>query len=100
MESLVDGYTYGDWICKTYVLAKHKRKIIQILVQCTTTPFELLHSDTCGPFATKSIRGVTHFIVFIDDFSRYAYVYPLLNKLAGTCTGIFQLFQKKVENWG
>ena len=47
------------------------------------------HSDT----------GATYFIVFIDDFSRYTYDYPLLNKLAGTCTGIFQLFQKKVENW-
>jgi len=100
MESLVDGYTYDDRICKTCVLTKHERKIIRIPVQCTTTPFELVHSDTCGLFATKSIGGATHFIVFIDDFSRYAYVYPLLNKLAGTCTGIFQLFQKKVENWG
>jgi hypothetical protein len=100
MESIVDGYTYDDRICETCVLAKHERKIIRIPVQRTTTPFELVHSDTCGPFATKSIGGATHFIVFIDDFSRYAYVYPLLNKLAGTCTGIFQLFQKKVENWG
>jgi len=100
MESLVDGYTYDDRICETYVLAKYELKIIRILVQYTTTPFELVHSNTCGPFATKSIGGATHFIVFINDFSRYAYVYPLLNKLAGTCTGIFQLFQKKVENWG
>jgi len=72
MESLVDGYTYDDRICQTCVLAKHERKIIRILVQRTTTPFELVHSDTCGPFATKSIGGATHFIVFIDDFSRYA----------------------------
>jgi len=100
MESLVDGYTYDDQICETCVLAKHERKIIRIPVQRTTTPFELVHSDTCGLFATKSIGGATHFIVFIDDFSHYAYVYPLLNKLAGTCTGIFQVFQKKVENWG
>jgi len=100
MESLVNGYTYDDRICETCILANHKRKIIRIPVQCTTTPFELVHSDTCGPFATKSIGGTTHFIIFIDDFSRFAYVYPLLNKLAGTCTGIFQLFQKKVKNWG
>ena len=100
MESLVDGYTHDDRICETCVLAKHEWKIIRIPVQCTTTRFELVHSNTCGPFATKSIGGATPFIVFIDDFSRYAYVYNLLNKLAGTCTGIFQLFQKKVENWG
>jgi len=68
-ESLVDGYTYDDRICETCVLAKHERKIIRIPVQRTTTPFELVHSDTCGPFATKSIGGATHFIVFIDDFS-------------------------------
>jgi len=100
MESLVDGYTFDDRICEICILAKHERKIIWIPVQHTTTPNELIHSDTCGPFATKSIGGATHFIVFIDDFSRYAYVYLLLNKLAGTYTGIFQLFQKKVENWG
>ena len=99
MESLVGGYT-NDRICETCVLTKHERKIIRMPVQRTTTPFELVHSDTCGPFATKSIGGATHFIVFIDDFSRYAYVYHLLNKLAGTCTGNFQLFRKKVENWG
>jgi hypothetical protein len=99
IELLVDGYTYNDRICETCVLAKHERKIIWIPVQRTTTPFELVHSDTCGPFATKSIGGVTHFIIFIDHFSWYAYVYLLLNKLGGTCTGIFQLFHKKVENW-
>jgi hypothetical protein len=99
IEFLVDGYTYDDRICETCDLAKHKRKIIQIPVQRTTTPFELVHSDTCRPFATKSIGGTTHFIAFIDDFSRYTYIYPLLNtELAGTYTGIFQLFQKQVEN--
>jgi hypothetical protein len=46
MESLVDGYTYDDRICETCVLAKHERKIIRIPVQRTTTPFELVHSDT------------------------------------------------------
>ena len=99
MESLVDGYTYDDRTCETCVLAKNEVRIIWIPIQCTTTSLELVHSNTCGTSATKSIGGAIQFIILINDFSWYIYVYPLLNKLAGTGTRIFQLFQKKVENW-
>ena len=53
MKSLVDGYVPTD-ICKVWILAKHERKIIRVPVLQTTTPFKLVHSDTCGPFNTKS----------------------------------------------
>jgi len=71
MKSLVDGYTHDGSICEICIQAKHERKIIRIPVQRTTAPFELVHSDTCGPFATKSVGGASHFIVFIDDYTRY-----------------------------
>ena len=41
---------------------------------------EIIHTDICGPFDTPSIGGERYFITFIDDFSRYGYVYLLKEK--------------------
>jgi hypothetical protein len=93
MKDLIKGYTHEDELCEICILAKHERKIIRIPVQRTTTPFELVHSDTCGPFATKSQGGAVHFIVFIDDYTRYTFVYFLLDKKSETYVSAFQLLQ-------
>jgi len=100
MKSLVDRYTHDGSICEICIQAKHERKIVRIPVQRTTTPFELVHSDTCGPFATKSVGGASHFIVFIDDYTRYSTVYFLENKRSDTCVSVFQHFQAKLDSWG
>ncbi|GKA68157.1 retrotransposon protein, putative, ty1-copia subclass [Tanacetum coccineum] len=34
----------------------------------------LIHTNVCGPFRTVSREGASHFITFIDDFSRYAHI--------------------------
>jgi len=99
MKSLVDGYVPTD-ICEVCILAKHERKIIRVPVLRTTTPFELVHSDTCGPFNTKSHGGGLHFIVFIDDYTRLTTVYILLDKRAESCISAFQSFKARIESWG
>ena len=99
MKSLIDGYMPTD-ICETCILAKHERKIIRVPVLRTSIPFELVHSDTCGPFTTKSLSGGLHFIVFIDDYTLHTTVYILTDKRAETCVGAFQCFKAKIENWG
>jgi hypothetical protein len=38
---------------------------------------EIIHMDICGPFSVKSVDGFDSFITFIDDFSRYGYIYPI-----------------------
>jgi transposase InsO family protein len=46
----------------------------------STKPFQLISSDICGPFATQSDEGHLHFTVFVDDFSRMVWVYPMCRK--------------------
>ena len=99
MKLLVDGYVPTD-ICEVCILAKHERKIIQVPVLRTTTPFELVHSDTCGPFNTKSHGGGLHFIVFIDDYTHHTTVYILLYKYTEFCISAFQSFKARIESWG
>ena len=40
-----------------------------------THPLELVHSDICGPMNVKAHNGISYFLTFIDDYSRFNYVY-------------------------
>jgi hypothetical protein len=40
----------------------------------------LIHTDVCGPMMIRVIGGYTYFITFIDDHSRYDYVYLIIIK--------------------
>ena len=87
-------------MCDVCVQAKHKQKFIRTKTKRTTMPFELVHSDICGPFATPSISGGHYFMVFVDDYSRWTDMWLLPNKKAETCTAAYQSFQKRIEAIG
>ena len=38
---------------------------------------EIVHTDICSPFSVKSVDGYDSFITFIDDYSRFGYIYPI-----------------------
>ena len=40
----------------------------------------VVHSDVCGKIETKSLSGAEYFVTFIDDKSRFIWVYPLKHK--------------------
>ena len=46
----------------------------------STDLLEIIHSDVCGPFKTKTHRGMEYFIIFTDDYSRYGHIYLLKHK--------------------
>ena len=46
----------------------------------STQLLEIIHTDICGLFDTSTINGERYFITFIDDFSRYGYIYLLHEK--------------------
>ena len=41
---------------------------------------DLVHSDVCGKVSTKSLSGSEYFLTFIDDKTRYTWVYILKSK--------------------
>ena len=57
---------------------------------------ELIHTDICGPFPTATWNGQRYFITFIDDFSRYGYLYLLSEK--SEALDVFKSFKAEVEN--
>jgi hypothetical protein len=44
------------------------------------TPLELIHSDVFGPVKQISLGGMRYMVTFIDDFSRYIWVYFMKEK--------------------
>ena len=45
-----------------------------------TAPLQLVHSDVCGKVSSQSLSGCSYFLTFVDDFSRYTWVYFLESK--------------------
>jgi hypothetical protein len=41
---------------------------------------EIVHSDVQGPFPVTSLGGANYEVHFIDDFTRYSFVYPIVQK--------------------
>ena len=102
VQFLIDVFTHNDAMCDVCIQAEHKQKFIRTKVKRATTPFELVHSDVCGPFATPTGGSSCchYFILFIDNHTWWASAWPLLNKRADTCTSACQTFQKIVEAIG
>ena len=89
-DGLIDPYSYETYdTCHSCIKGK-----------MTKTPFigkgarveellGLIHSDVCGPMSTHARGGYSYFVTFIDDFSRFGYVYLIKNKS--------EVFEKFVE---
>ena len=58
-------------------------------------PLELVHSDVCGPLNVQARGGYEYFVTFIDDYSRYEYVYLMQRK--SETFGNFKEFLAEVE---
>ncbi|KAI5354607.1 hypothetical protein L3X38_007502 [Prunus dulcis] len=52
-------------------------------------PLELVHTDICGPMQIASMSENRYFLLFIDDYTRMAWVYFLRNK-----SNAFECFKK------
>ena len=46
----------------------------------TTRPGQLVHADIAGPFVQSAAGGYQYALVFVDDFSRYKWVYFMRKK--------------------
>jgi hypothetical protein len=57
---------------------------------------EIIHTDIYSPFPIASMDGYDSFITFMDDYSRYGYIYPI--KERSKTLDKFKIFNAEVEN--
>jgi hypothetical protein len=63
--------------------------IIKVNTRRTTKPFEPIHSDMCGPFSTPASAGHHYYILCINDYTCYTFVWVLANKMSKICTSAY-----------
>ncbi|KAJ9556427.1 hypothetical protein OSB04_011041 [Centaurea solstitialis] len=61
-----------------------------------TKPLQLIYSDVWGP-VQKSIDGYSYYVVFVDYYSKYVWLYPLKHK--SDVSKIFPQFKLLVEKF-
>ncbi len=68
----------GDITCTDCVLGKgHRHAIPKKSRTRATRLLEVVHSDVNGPLEVPSLGGSRYFLTFIDDFSRWTYLYTM-----------------------
>ena len=84
-------------ICKGYVIGKHpEHKFDQGKANRATCILGMMHSDIRGPMPVTSLNGSRYLLNFIDDFSRYTWVF-FLKKKSEVCENFSEL-KALIEN--
>lgn len=81
-------------ICESCIMGKqHRTEYPKGGGKRATNLMELVHSDVCGPILVNSFGDSRYFVTFIDDFSRYTYVYFIKRK-----SEVLEKFQEFVNH--
>ena len=73
--------SFSKGFCEGCVLGKHPRETFDMgKTHRASSPLDVIHSDLMGPFPHPSINKARYMLKFINDFSRYTWVYLLRAK--------------------
>ncbi|GJU69147.1 zinc finger, CCHC-type containing protein [Tanacetum coccineum] len=93
-DGLISAFDMDIEKCKTCMLTKISKKPFQN-VKRETEVLELIHSDLYDLHATPSLGNKKYFVTFIDDASRFCYVYLLHTK--DEALDKFKVFKTEVK---
>ena len=81
--------------CVSCQLGKQSALPFNTSESISTDIFDLIHSDIWGPSSVSSIDGSRYFIVFIDDYSRYSWIFNMKHR--SELLQVYSNFAKMVE---
>ena len=93
LESL--GYESFD-SCEPCLLDKVTKTPFSGTMEQATDLLEIIHTEVCNPMNVEARGGYHYFLTFIDDLSRYGYIYLMKHK--SETFEKFKEFQSEVEN--
>jgi hypothetical protein len=67
-------------ICEAYQLGKQTRVVFPDNAFRALSKLQLVHTDVCGPMHNESLNGSKYFLLFVDDYSRFCWIYFLKSK--------------------
>ncbi|PKU79458.1 Retrovirus-related Pol polyprotein from transposon TNT 1-94 [Dendrobium catenatum] len=66
--------------CDSCNKAKSHKIFFNKSISVTSKPFDLIHTDVWGPAPLISLDGFRYYIIFIDDHTRFSWIYFLSTK--------------------
>ncbi|KAM1108382.1 hypothetical protein ACFX2B_004976 [Malus domestica] len=91
----VAGSHFQKSVCSDCQFGKASRLPFSVLPCKSTRPFHLVHADVWGPSPTSSCTGYRYYLILVDDFTKYSWLYPLHYK-SDVCS-VLQTFVLKVQ---
>lgn len=82
-------------LCHACQLGKHVRHPFEPVISSVFEPFQLIHSDVWTS-PVSSISGIKYYVIYLDHFTHFVWVYPLKHKSDVFAT--FLLFSSYVQN--
>jgi GAG-pre-integrase domain len=83
-------------LCTDCNKAKSHKLLFSTSLNKATKPLKVVHTDLWGPSPVGSAQGYKYYIHFIDEFSRFSWLYPCTCK--SDVKEIFSQFKEKVKN--
>jgi hypothetical protein len=82
--------------CIDYIKGKYAKQVKKCEANRSAGILEIIHTNIYGLFPIKFVDGFDSFITFMDNFSRYGYIYPI--KERSEVLDKFKIFKAEVEN--
>ena len=94
-RGLLGSVSTENFDCVSCQLGKQPALPFNTSESISTDIFDLIHSDVWGPSSISSIRGSRYFVVFIDDYSRYSWIFNMKHR--SELLQVYSNFAKMVE---
>jgi hypothetical protein len=84
-------------VCHACQLGKSHRLPFHLFPTVSSHPLDLVFLDGWGPSPIASVNGNKYYVCFIDDFSKFTWLYPISCKY--DVLAVFKKFQAHVERF-
>jgi len=75
-DGLLESLDYESLgTCEPCLMGKMNKTPFSGTMERATDLLEIIHTDACGPMNIEARSGYRYFLTFIDDLSRYGYIY-------------------------
>ena len=94
-RGLLGSVSTENFDCVSCQLGKQPALPFNTSESISTDIFDLIHSDVWGPSSVSSIGGSRYFVVFVDDYSRYSWIFNMKHR--SELLEVYSNFAKMVE---
>jgi hypothetical protein len=67
-------------LCTSCSKKKAHRQTFSTHGLTSTTPIELIYTDVWGPSHDLGIKGSKYYVIFVDHYTKYIWLYPMTHK--------------------